>query len=142
MPTTLLNVCSTLSESAGSVWSTLARIAESRTRGVTAPMRVPETATPSAHATSSTATALRTEPPMASTARIGCQVMRSRSRAPTYWKSACPSEAEMITMKSAPSETHSDGAASPSARGATQMPTRPPSSRPAVALAPVMNPCQ
>ena len=48
----------------------------------------------------------------------------------------------MMTMKSAPSETHSDGAASPSASGATQMPSRPPSSRPAVAKAPVTNPCQ
>jgi hypothetical protein len=69
-------------------------------------------------------------------------VIRSRSRAPTYWKSAWPSEAEMITMKSAPSDTHSDGEASPSASGAAQMPARPPSRRPAVALAPVMKPCQ
>ena len=142
MPTTLLKACSTLLESAGRVASTLARIAESRTSGVIPPMRVPETATPSAQATRSTATALRADPPTASTARIGCQVMRARIREPAYWKSACPSEAETITMKSAPSETHSDGAASPSARGATQMPSRPPSSRPAVANAPVMKPCQ
>ena len=105
-------------------------------------MRVPETATPSAHATSSTATALSADPPTASTARIGCQVMRARMREPAYWNSAWPSDAAAITMKSAPSETHSDGAASPSARGAAQMPSRPPSSSPAVANAPVMKPCQ
>ena len=48
----------------------------------------------------------------------------------------------MITMKRAPSETHSDGAASPSASGAAQTPSRPPSSSPPVAKAPVTNPCQ
>ena len=142
MPTTLLKVASTFPESGGRVWSTRARIAESRTSGVIAPMRVPETATPSAHATSSTATALRADPPTASSARTGCQVMRSRSRAPNHWKTAWPRDADRMTMKSAPSETHSEGAASPSASGATQMPSTPPRSRPAVAAAPVMKPCQ
>ena len=79
---------------------------------------------------------------MASTARIGCHVIRARIREPTNWNSAWPSDAAMITMNSAPSETHSDGAASPSAIGAAQMPRRPPISRPAVAKAPVMKPCQ
>ena len=45
-------------------------------------------------------------------------------------------------MNSAPSETISDGLASPSATGASQTPNRPPSSRPPVAKAPVMKPCQ
>ena len=89
-----------------------------------------------------TATALRAAPPTASTARIGCQRMRARIRAPTYWKSACPSEAARMTMNSAPSETHRDGSASPSAIGASHTPNRPPSSSPAVANAPVTKPCQ
>ena len=45
-------------------------------------------------------------------------------------------------MKSAPSETSSDGAVSPSSTGASQTPNRPPSSSPAVAKAPVTKPCQ
>ena len=45
-------------------------------------------------------------------------------------------------MKTAASETRIDGVASPSAVGASQTPTRPPRSRPTVANAPVMNPCQ
>ena len=105
-------------------------------------IREPDTATPSAQATSSTAAALSAAPPTASRARTGCQVMRERTRAPTYWNIACPNEAAAITMNNAPSETTSDGLASPSAMGASQMPNRPPSSRPAVAAAPVMKPCQ
>ena len=142
VPTTLLKACSTLLESDGNVSSTLARIAESRTSGVIAPIRVPDTATPSAQATSSTATALSADPPTASTARIGCHVMRARMREPMNCKSAWPSEAEMITMNNAPSDTHRDGAASPSAIGAAQMPSNPPIRSPAVANAPVMKPCQ
>ena len=105
-------------------------------------IREPETATPSAQATSSTATALSAAPPTASTARAGCQVILSRSREPTNWKTACPSDAARITMKSAPSETHIEGLASPSTVGASQTPKSPPSSRPVVAKAPVMKPCQ
>ncbi len=45
-------------------------------------------------------------------------------------------------MNSAPSETSSDGSASPSAIGASQTPSRPPSSSPEVAKAPVTKPCQ
>ena len=45
-------------------------------------------------------------------------------------------------MNSAPSETSSDGSASPSAIGASQTPNRPPSSSPVVAKAPVTKPCQ
>ena len=47
-----------------------------------------------------------------------------------------------ITTNRAPSETQSDGAALPSTFGASQMPMKPPSSRPPVANAPVMKPCQ
>jgi hypothetical protein len=68
--------------------------------------------------------------------------MRSRIRAPANCNSAWPREAQRITMKSAPSETSSEGFASPSANGASHTPSRPPSSRPAVANAPVMKPCQ
>ena len=106
------------------------------------PIREPEIATPSAHATTSTAAALSAAPPTASMARAGCQVIRSRIRAPTYWNSPCPSDADRITMNSAPRETSSDGSASPSAIGASQTPNRPPSSSPVVANAPVTKPCQ
>ena len=99
-------------------------------------------ATPSAQATSSTATALSTAPPTASRARAGCQVILSRILAPVNCSSAWPSDAARITMNSAPSDTSSDGLASPSAIGAIQTPNRPPSSSPAVANAPVTNPCQ
>jgi hypothetical protein len=51
-------------------------------------------------------------------------------------------EAERMTMNRAPSETHREGFASPRAIGATHTPKRPPHSRPAVAKAPVMKPCQ
>ena len=47
-------------------------------------------ATPSAHATSSTATALSAAPPTASTARTGCQVIRSRIRAPANCSTRLP----------------------------------------------------
>ncbi len=142
MPTTVLKVCSSPPADCGSAESTLASTVEARTIGVTPAIREPETATPSAHATSSTATALRAAPPTASSARTGCQVMRDRSRAPTYCKVAWPSEAARITMNSAPRVTSSEGLASPRAIGASQMPKRPPASRPAVAKAPVMKPCQ
>ena len=92
--------------------------------------RSPESATPSAQATSSAATALSTAPPTASSARTGCQVIWSRMRAPTSWNSACPSEAQRITMKTAASETRIDGVALPSAVGASQTPISPPSRRP------------
>ena len=94
------------------------------------PMREPEMATPSAHATSSTATALSAAPPTASTARTGCQVIRSRILAPTNCSTAWPSEAARITMNSAPSETSSDGSASPSAIGASQTPNEPAEQQP------------
>ena len=126
----------------GSAVSTWPRTADSRTSGVTLPSREPEIATPSAHATSSTANALSSAPPTASTARMGCQVMRSRIRAPAYWKVAWPTDAHTITMNSAPRETHSAGCALPSATGASQMPRNPPISSPKVANAPVTNPCQ
>ena len=45
-------------------------------------------------------------------------------------------------MKSAPSETPSDGSAPPRMSGAAQMPRKPPTSRPTVANAPVTKPCQ
>ena len=105
-------------------------------------MPEPATATPSAQDTSSTASPLRTAPPAASTARNGCQRMVSRSRAPAHWNTACPRLAVRMTMNSAPSETSTDGLASPSATGASHTPVSPPSSSPAVAQAPVMNPCQ
>ena len=120
----------------------MASTAESRTIGVTGPIRDPDTATPSAQATSSTAAALSTEPPTASTARTGCHEILSRIRAPAYWRKACPSVADRITMNSAPSETQIEGLASPSATGASQRPKSPPSSRPPVANAPVTKPCQ
>ena len=138
----MLKVWSTPVAWPGSTESTLASTADSRTVGVIAPIREPDTATPSAQATSSTAAALRAAPPTASTARIGCQRMRARIRAPAYWSTAWPTEADRMTMKSAPSDTHSDGSASPSAIGASHTPSRPPSSRPAVANAPVTKPCQ
>ena len=105
-------------------------------------MRVPEMATPSAQATSSTAAALSAAPPTASMARTGCQVIRSRIFAPRNCSSAWPSEADRITMNSAPRDTSSEGVASPRATGASQTPKRPPSSSPVVANAPVMKPCQ
>ena len=105
-------------------------------------MPEPAIATPSAQATSSTATPLSAAPPTASTARNGCQLIVSRSRAPPYWKTAWPSDADRITMNSAPSETSTRGLASPSATGASHTPSNPPSSSPAVANAPVTNPCQ
>ena len=106
------------------------------------PILEPEIATPRAQETSSTAAALRAAPPMASTARMGCHLIRARIRAPTYCSKACPRDADRMTMNSAPSETHSDGSASPSAIGATHTPKRPPHRRPAVAKAPVTKPCQ
>ena len=45
-------------------------------------------------------------------------------------------------MNSAPRETSIDGSASPSAIGASQTPSSPPSSSPDVANAPVTKPCQ
>ena len=45
-------------------------------------------------------------------------------------------------MNSAPSDTISEGFASPSATGASHTPKSPPRSRPAVAKAPVTKPCQ
>ncbi len=142
VPTTSLNAPSTLPAACGSTALTRASTAESRTSGVRAPIRVPDTATPSAHATMSTATALSAAPPTASTARAGCQVILSRILAPRNCISACPSEAHRITMNSAPSETPSDGSASPRISGASQMPRSPPSSSPEVAKAPVTKPCQ
>ena len=142
VPTTLLNACSRLPADWGSAELTFASTADSRTIGVTWPIRDPEIATPSAQATISTATALSMAPPTASTARAGCQVIFSRSRAPAYWNSACPSDAARITMNRAPRETQIDGSAWPSAIGASQMPSSPPRSSPAVAKAPVTNPCQ
>ena len=85
---------------------------------------------------------LSAAPPTASSARTGCQVIRSRIRAPAYCSTAWPNDAQMSTTNSAASETHSAGAASPSSSGASQMPRRPPSSSPRVAKAPEMNPCQ
>ena len=142
MPTTLLKAPSTSAAWSGSTSLTSASTVESRTIGVMPPIREPEMATPSAQETSSTATALSAAPPMASTARIGCHLIRSRIRAPMNCRNAWPSDAARMTMKSAPSETHTDGAASPSAIGATQTPNRPPHSSPAVAKAPVTKPCQ
>ncbi len=126
----------------GSAALTFASTADSRTIGVTCPIREPEIATPSAQATMSTASALSTAPPTASTARAGCQVILSRSWAPAYCSSAWPSEAARITMNSAPREIQIEGSALPSAIGASQMPSNPPSSSPAVANAPVTKPCQ
>ena len=142
MPTTLLKAPSTSDASSGSTSSTSASTVDSRTIGVIPPIREPEMATPRAQATSSTATALRAAPPMASTARMGCHLIRARIRAPTYCSTACPRDAHRMTMKSAPSETHRDGSASPSAIGASQTPKSPPHSSPAVAKAPVTKPCQ
>ena len=102
----------------------------------------PLTATPSAQDTTRTAAMLSAAPPIASRARTGCQVIRARIRAPAYWRTAWPSEAQTSTTNSAASDTQSAGAASPSSRGASQMPSRPPSSSPAVAKAPAMKPCQ
>ena len=121
---------------------TLARTVELRTIGVTPSIREPETATPSAHATTSTAAALSTAPPIASIARTGCQRILSRNRAPRNWHRPWPSEAARITMNRAPRDTSSDGSASPSAIGASQTPNRPPASSPTVAEAPVTKPCQ
>ena len=45
-------------------------------------------------------------------------------------------------MNSAPSDTSIEGAALPSANGASHTPNRPPRSSPPVAKAPVTNPCQ
>ena len=56
---------------------TLASTAELRTGPVMPLIRDPETATPSAQATTSTAAALSTAPPAASRARAGCQVILS-----------------------------------------------------------------
>ena len=103
---------------------------ESRTCGLMPGIRDPLIATPSIQATTSTATTLRAAPPTASTARIGCQVILARMRVPANWKTAWPSEAITSTTNSAPSETHIDGAASPSRIGASQMPTSPPRSSP------------
>ena len=47
-----------------------------------------------------------------------------------------------MTMKIAARDTRIDGVASPSASGASQTPTRPPSRSPVVAKAPVTKPCQ
>ena len=121
---------------------TSASTLESRTIGVMPWSPDPESATPSAQATSSAAAPLSTAPPTASRARIGCHLILSRIRVPTSWKSACPREAQTITMKIAASDTRIDGVASPSAWGASQTPARPPSSSPVVAKAPVTNPCQ
>ena len=123
-------------------WSTLPSTRDSRTSSETHGSREPVMATPSAQATTRTATMLSAAPPTASSARTGCQVIWSRIREPTNCSRACPKEALSSTMNSAPSETHTDGSASPSSFGATQMPTRPPRSSPAVAKAPVTNPCQ
>ena len=59
-----------------------------RTCGLIPGIREPLIATPSIQATSSTATTLSTEPPTASSARIGCQVIFERSRVPANWSSA------------------------------------------------------
>jgi hypothetical protein len=69
-------------------------------------------------------------------------VIRSRIRAPRYCRTACPTDAHSSTTNSAPSDTHTEGAASPSRRGESQIPKNPPTSSPAVANAPVTNPCQ
>ena len=142
MPTTVLKAWSAWPALVGSASLTLASTAELRTWGVIGPIRDPETATPRAQATSSTASADRKAPPTASTARAGCQVILSRTLAPAYWSIAWPMVADRMTMKSAPRDTHSEGAASPRACGASQMPNSPPSSSPIVANAPVTKPCQ
>ena len=142
MPTTSLNADSFELASAGRMLFTSARTFESRTRGVMPRSPEPESATPSAQATSRAATALSMAPPTASSARTGCQVILDRRCAPPIWNSACPSEAQMITMKTAASETRIDGLALPRAVGAAQTPISPPSRRPTVAKAPVMKPCQ
>ncbi len=142
MPTTSLNASSSPPARCGSTSLTLESTSELRTIGVTPSIREPETATPSAQATIRTAQALSAAPPIASSARTGCQVIRSRILAPPHCSRPCPSEAARITMNSAPSDTSSDGSASPSAIGASQTPKRPPSSSPAVAKAPVTKPCQ
>ncbi len=64
VPTTLLKDPSAWPARAGSISLTLASTAESRTWGVIGPIREPETATPSAQATSSTATAESAAPPI------------------------------------------------------------------------------
>src|SRR5512145_1075790 len=93
--------------------------------------------------TPGSAEALTAAPPTASTARTGCQVIRSRMRDPKYWKTACPNDADSSTTNNAPRETHREGSASPSSWGTSQSTlTKPPISRPAVAKAPEMNPCQ
>ena len=76
MPTTSLKALSTEPAEVGSASSTLASTVDSRTIEVTGPILVPETATPRAQATSSTAPTLSAAPPSASSARTGCQVMR------------------------------------------------------------------
>ena len=114
-----------------------------RTCGVIAPNRDPDTATPRAQATRSTATADSAAPPAASTARAGCQVILSRTFAPANWSIAWPRVArEDHDEQCAQRDPQSDGSASPSACGASQMPNSPPSSSPTVANAPVTNPCQ
>ena len=142
MPTTESKDRSTCCACTGIASLTVTRTLLSRTCGPTPGSREPLIATPSIHATMRTATTLSTEPPRASTARTGCQVIWSRIRLPANWKSAWPIEASTRTTNSAPSETHSEGAASPSSSGASRMPAKPPSTSPAVANAPVTKPCQ
>ena len=126
----------------GLLTATSESTSEERTCWLTTGSAEPLTATPSAQATTRTAAVLRAAPPTASSARAGCQVIWSRIRVPAYCSAACPDDAHTSTTNSAPRETHSDDSASPSSCGASQMPTSPPSSRPAVAKAPEMKPGQ
>ena len=142
MPTTWLNESSSESAWSGTTWSTRARTSDSRTWSETHGSVAPLTATPSAHATTSTATALSSDPPTASTARTGCHGIRSRIRAPPNCSRAWPNEAPMSTRNSAPSDTQTEGSAAPKIFGASQIPSSPPRSSPVVAKAPVMKPCQ
>jgi hypothetical protein len=144
-PTTSLNASSACSAWPGITSSTCPSTSEERTWLLIPGRLDPLTATPSAHATTSTAAVLSTAPPTASSARTGCQVIRARIRVPANWSTAWPNDAQISTTNSAPSETHNDGAEadrSPSSCGASQIPSRPPSSSPAVANAPEMKPCQ
>ncbi len=90
MPTTSLNASSSPPARCGSTSLTLERTSELRTIGVTPSIREPETATPSAQATIRTAQALSAAPPIASSARAGCQVIRSRILAPRVLQQTLP----------------------------------------------------
>ena len=122
--------------------STSESTSEERTCWLTTGSAEPLTATPSAQATTRTAAVLRAglahgveragRLPGDLVADPGAGVLQRR----------LPERRAHEHHEQRTEETHSDDSASPSSCGASQMPTSPPSSRPAVAKAPEMKPCQ